>query len=74
MKTKDLIREAISLPVDERALIIDSLLRSFNNPQSDIDKEWAKAGKKRLSELRSGNVKAVPGEDVFRKIKKRFRK
>ena len=74
MKTKDLIREAISLPVDERALIVDSLLRSFNNPQSAIDKEWAKAGKKRLAELRSGAVKAVPGEDVFKKIKRRFRK
>lgn len=74
MRTKDLIREAISLPVDERALIVDSLLRSFNAPQSAIDKEWAKEGEKRLSELRSGRVKSIPGEAVFKKIKRRFRK
>lgn len=74
MKTKDLIREVISLPVDERALIIDSLLRSFNSPQSDIDKEWIKASEKRLADLRSGTVKDIPGANVFKKIKKRFGK
>jgi hypothetical protein len=37
-----------------------------------IDKKWAQVAKKRLSELRSGSVKAVPGVEVFNKIWKKF--
>ncbi len=72
MKTKDLIAEAISLPVEERALLIDLLLRSLNPPESEIDKKWAAVAKQRLKELRSGEVTAVPGDEVFKRIWQRF--
>ena len=74
MNTKQLIDEAISLPVEERALVVDSLLRSLNPPESEIDKKWADEAKRRLAELRSGTVEAIPGEDVFEKVWKRFEK
>jgi len=72
MKTKDLIAEAISLPVEDRAMVVDSLLKSLNPPESDIDKKWAAVAKRRLAELRSGQVQAIPGDEVFKKIWKRF--
>ena len=72
MKTKDLIAEAISLPVEERAIVVDSILRSLNPPESDIDRKWAAIARRRLSQLRSGEVRAVPGEEVFRRIWNRF--
>lgn len=72
MKTMDLIAEAISLPVEERVLVVDSLLRSLNPPETDIDMKWAKVAKKRLSELRSGFVEPVSGDLVFKKIWDRF--
>ena len=68
MKTKDLIAEAISLPVEERAIVVDSILRSLNPPDSDIDKKWAAIARRRISELRSAEIKAVPGEEVFSRI------
>ncbi len=74
MNTKQLIDEAVSLPVEERALVIDSLLRSLNQPESKIDKKWATVAKHRLEELRLGAVKAVPGQEVFNKIWDRFEK
>jgi putative addiction module component (TIGR02574 family) len=72
MKTSDLIAEAIALPVEERAIVLDSLLKSLNPPESDIDKKWAAVAKRRLSELRAGAVKAVPGDEVFQRIWNRF--
>ena len=72
MNTKQLIDEAVSLPVEDRALVIDSLLRSLNQPESEIDKKWAKVAQQRLEELRSGAVQAVSGQEVFQKTWNRF--
>lgn len=70
--TREIIREAVTLPVEERVLVIDSLLRSLNQVDPEIDRKWAAVAKRRLEELRSGHVKPVPGEDVFAKIRQQF--
>ncbi len=72
MNTKQLIDEAASLPVEERALVVDSLLRSLNQPESEVDKKWAVVANRRLAELRNGSVKALPGEEVFKRIWERL--
>ena len=72
MNTKELINEAVSLPVEERTLVVDSLLRSLNQPESEIDKKWVAVAKRRLVGLRSGTIKPVSGQEVFDKIWKRF--
>lgn len=74
MNTKELIDEVVSLPVEERALVVDSLLRSLNQPESEIDKQWVAVAQRRLVEMRSGSVAPVPGKEVFEKIWKRFDK
>jgi putative addiction module component (TIGR02574 family) len=74
MNTKELIDEVVSLPVEERVLVVDSLLRSLNQPESEIDKKWAVVAKRRLAEMRSGTVTPVPGQKVFEKIWQRFEK
>ncbi len=74
MNTKQLIDEVMSLPVEERALVVDSLLRSLNRTEPHIDRLWAEEARRRLSELRSGRVQAVPGEEVFRRVRERFEK
>jgi putative addiction module component (TIGR02574 family) len=72
MNMKQLIDEAVSLPVEERALVVDSLLRSLNQPESEIDKKWSEEAKRRLAELRSGKVQAIPGDEVFAGVWKKF--
>ena len=73
MDLKDILEKVNSLPVEERAIVADSLLRSLNPPESDIDKKWAALAQKRLSEMRSGKIQAVPGEEVFNRIWKKRR-
>jgi len=72
LTTKELIAETVSLPVEERAMVADSILRSLNAPESDIDRKWAAVAQRRLAELRSGQVKPIPGDQVFTRIWKRF--
>ena len=70
--TKEIIEEATALPVEERVLVVDSLLRTLNTPNPEIDMAWVDVAKRRLAELRSGRVRAVPGDLVFGRIKERF--
>lgn len=70
--TKDIIQEASALPVEERIIVVDSLLRTLNVPNPDIDTEWAGVAKRRLAELRSGRVNPIPGDQVFARIRENF--
>ena len=74
MKTTELIDEVASLPVEERARVVDTLLRSLNAPESAIDSAWMEVAQRRLDELRAGRVEAVPGEAVFARIRQRYEK
>lgn len=71
---KEIIEEATLLPLEERAIVVDSLLRTLNPPDSEIDRAWVELAKLRMAELRSGRVKPVPGDHVFSQIKERFAK
>lgn len=74
MNTQELINEAVMLPVEDRARIVDSLLRSLNPPEAEIDAAWAKVASQRLAELKSSKVNVIPGQEVFDKIRLRFEK
>jgi len=72
LTTKELIEQAISLPIGDRATIIDSLLKTLNPMDNVIDREWLVIAKRRLQELRSGVVKPIPGTEVFQIIMNRL--
>ena len=70
----DIISAAESLPVRERALIVDSILKTLNKSDPDVDQQWMIVARQRLEELRSGQVKTVSGDDGFAEIKDNFSK
>jgi putative addiction module component (TIGR02574 family) len=72
--TMELLKEVLSLPVEQRALLADTILKSLNAPEADLDRIWIEEAKRRLEELRSGRVKAVPGDEVFQRVRARFGK
>ncbi len=74
METGEFISTADSLPVDVKIQLIDKLLKSLNPISKEIDELWAIEAERRVEELRSGKVKPIGGEDVFKEISKRFLK
>jgi putative addiction module component (TIGR02574 family) len=74
LKTDELIDEAISLPIELRAQLIEKILKSMNPSQDEIDKLWSIEAEKRVADIDSGKVKMIPGEEVFDKIRKRLNK
>jgi hypothetical protein len=67
LSTKELLYEAKSLPVEDRANLVDSLLKTLNVPDSKIDREWIEVAERRLIEIKKGKVKPIAGEKVFKK-------
>lgn len=72
LSTNEIIREAESLPAEELALVVDTLLRSLSRQDATIDQQWANVAQQRLEALRSGEVAAVPGEAVLSRLRRRF--
>lgn len=69
------IEEALSLPADVRISLIEKLLTSLNLPvDEEIDRLWAEEAERRVSQIEEGKVKLVPGEEVFTKIRAKYRK
>jgi putative addiction module component (TIGR02574 family) len=69
-----LISIAESLPIDLKTRLIDRLLNSLQPSQTEIDALWAVEAERRIEEIKSGNVKTIPGDEVFKEIHDRFSK
>jgi putative addiction module component (TIGR02574 family) len=72
---KKLAEEALLLPREDRAELVDRLLQSLNIPtQTEIDQRWKKEVEKRVEEYESGTVEGIEGEQVFSEIRNRLKK
>ena len=74
MKTEEFISTVDSLPIDVRIQLIDKLLKSINPISKEIDELWAVEAERRVEELRSGKVKPIAGEEVFKEIRENLLK
>ena len=71
--TAKLADQVLSLPCEDRIYLVDGLLESLNAPsREEIDRLWAEEAERRIEELDSGKVEAIPGEQVFAEIRERL--
>jgi putative addiction module component (TIGR02574 family) len=62
--------EALHLPKEERAQLVQRLVLSLESPSDqELRSDWLLEARRRAEELDSGSVQAVPGEDVIRKAR-----
>lgn len=72
MNTEQLIAEACSLPLEQRAQVVERLLQSLSASNPEIDRAWLDLARRRQEEMASGKVSGIPGEEVFERISRRF--
>ena len=74
MDSKTLQQAALSLPPDERAALAEKLLLSLDEPsETELERTWLTEAARRARELDSGEVQAIPAEDVRRKARSLLR-
>jgi len=69
---QQLFDEIETLPIELKTKMIDTLLTSINPVKKSIDTLWIQEVKKRKTQIDSGEVTLVDGEEVFRKIASKF--
>ena len=67
--TKTLSAEARKLSPAERIDVVDDILASLDEPDPNIDRQWAKEADDRLAAYRRGEIQAVPLEQVLAKYR-----
>lgn len=69
---KTILDQALKLPANDRAALVDTLIYSLDKPDPAMDAEWLKEAEDRLSAYKSGELDAVDAEDVFREFGERI--
>lgn len=63
---KQIAEEALQLAPAQRAELADFLVASLESTEPDeIQRLWLQEANRRLEEVRSGQVRTVPGEEVM---------
>ena len=70
--SEQILKEALALPLQERAELLERLLGTFQSPPDQrLDELWAREAEDRLDAFERGELKAVPAEEVFDRIRQR---
>lgn len=66
------VNDALLLPPRTRAKLADKLLESLDDPrQREIDRLWEEEVEDRIDAYGKGELKAIPGKEVFRRLRPR---
>ena len=70
----EVLRNALSLEVHDRAALAERLLASLEElSEEEAERLWAEEAQRRLEEYRAGRAKAVRAEEVHEKAGKLLR-
>ena len=76
-RAQELLREALSLPIDERADVAAELLASLDDVGSEdvakVEAAWAAEIERRARRVMAGESAGVPWEDVRRRAEAELR-
>lgn len=73
-QTMEIMDVVDSLPIDMKLELIDHLLESISPSRSEVDEAWKDEVERRIDEVENGEVKLIPGEEVFARMRERYKK
>nr|VFJ66149.1 MAG: putative addiction module component, TIGR02574 family [Candidatus Kentron sp. FW] len=70
--TQQMLRQAIQLPVLDRAALIEGLIASLDRPDHTLDALWLKEAEDRMNAYRAGKLATIDADEVFAELGRGF--
>jgi len=62
---KAILHQALELPFNDRAALVEGLIASLDKPNPEFDAMWLKEAEDRIAAYHAGELEAVDAERVF---------
>ncbi|HEX6084796.1 MAG TPA: addiction module protein [Thermoanaerobaculia bacterium] len=69
-QTRELLDEALELPLDERAKMAAELLESLHEAEADVEEAWADEIRKRVAAARAGELQSTDWRTVLDRVER----
>jgi putative addiction module component (TIGR02574 family) len=69
---KVILYQALELPSNDRAALVEGLIASLDKPDPALDAMWLKEAEDRMAAYRAGELKAIDAEQVFADLGKKI--
>ena len=71
LTVEQIAEEALALPSEARALLADRLVESLDQAEDGrIHQLWAAEALRRRNEVRSGQVRTIPGDEALARVRR----
>lgn len=67
-EVSDLLRQALELPVEDRAALANTLLDSLELPDQSVERAWDEEVARRMEDLKAGRAVTVSWEELHREL------
>ena len=68
--SRDLLKQALELPLDERAEVAAELLESLTEAEEDVEAAWAAEIGRRVAAARAGELESTDWREVLDRVEK----
>lgn len=65
MSINEILKNALELPIDERAIVADALTQSLNIADKEIEESWLEEVDRRMKLLEKGELETISYEEFF---------
>lgn len=69
-ESRELLKQALELPLDERAELAAELLESLSEAEEDVEAAWAEEISRRVAAARAGELESTDWRQVLAGVEK----